>query len=142
MGGSVVIQYAIKVVPPEWDSNMPIPFTKETHDRWREELQNGTRVLIFKSAPVNLLVGEGEVHGFFIQPKEWASAAIDGLPPNIRGADYLLPLGMVYLRGSEYSRLYLEDVRAALEDPNFPASPDELRPLEPAIYQRLIRQIP
>ncbi len=82
-----MLLYALKVVPPEWDEQMPIPFTQAEHDQWRDQIQTGTRVLIFKGAPVNQLVAEGEVHGFFVQPHRWSAAtATDGLLLPIAGA--------------------------------------------------------
>jgi hypothetical protein len=105
-------------------------------------VQNGTRVLIFKGSPVNELVAEGEVHGFFIQPREWAESARDGLPPSLANADFLLPLGMLIKRGSETSRISLEGVRKALEDESFPRSADEWRALDNEIYRRLIHEWP
>jgi hypothetical protein len=142
MGGGAMILYAIKVVPPEWEEAMPIPFTQAEHDQWGAQLQNGTRVLIFKDAPINQLIGEGEVHGFFVQPDRWTPTATDGLPPSLRGADYLLPLGMLYTRKTPESMISLHGVRAALDDPTFPRSANEWRPLEFEQYQRLIREFP
>lgn len=137
-----MILYAIKVVPPEWEETMPIPFTKAEHDQWRDQIQNGTRVLIFKSAPVNQLVAEGEVHGFFVQPHRWTPTAVDDLPESLRNADYLLPLGVLYTRKTEQSLISLNGVRIALDDPAFPRHAGEWRPLNFDQYQRLIHEFP
>jgi hypothetical protein len=137
-----MILYALKVVPHEWTEHMPLPFTQAEHEQWRDQIQNGTRVLIFKGAPVNQLIGEGEVHGFFVQPHRWASAATDGLPAALAQADYLLPLGMLYIRQSPESKISLSGVRSALDDPAFPRAPLEWRVLTLEQYQRLLQEFP
>ncbi len=137
-----MLLYALKVVPPEWDEQLPIPFTQAEHDQWRDQIQNGTRVLIFKGAPVNQLVAEGEVHGFFVQPHRWSERATHGLPDALALADYLLPLGVLYTRQTPESRHSLNSVRSALNDPLFPHSPGEWRPLDFKEYQRLIQDFP
>lgn len=136
-----MIQYAIKVVPPEWNEDLPIPFTRTEHERWHDQIQNGTRVLIFKSAPVNQLVAEGEVRGFFVQPHRWTPTSTDGLPDSLANADYLLPLGVLYTRKAD-ARFSLTEVRAALEDPAFPRDDGEWRELDLDHYQRLIQKFP
>ena len=137
-----MILYALKVVPPEWTEHMPLPFTQAEHEQWRDQIQNGTRVLIFKGAPVNQLIGEGEVHGFFVQPHRWTPSATDGLPAALAQADYLLPLGMLYTRQSPESKISLSGVRSALDDPAFPRAPLEWRVLTLEQYQRLLQEFP
>jgi hypothetical protein len=105
--------YGIKVVPPEWEDQMPLPFDKASHDA--SGVEQGTRILIFRRGEG--IIGEGEVHGFFIQPKEWTSASKDDLPPSLANADYLLTVGMLYHRNDVISP---ETVRDTLDDPAFP----------------------
>ncbi len=134
--------YGIKVVPAEWELDMPIPFTQAEHELARDTIENGTRVLVFKGSPVNALVAEGEVHGFFIRPAEWTASATDGLPPSIANADYLLTLGVLMSRSTDASMFSLEEVRRALDDSTFPRRDGEWRPLDDEHYRRLIRDWP
>lgn len=121
--------YGIKVVPPEWEDEMPLPFDKAAHDN--SGIEQGTRVLIFRRGEG--IIGEGEVHGFFIQPKEWTGKSKDELPASLANADYLQTVGMLYHRDEVIPP---EDVQAAIEDPAFPQG-EEWRPIDRDAYERL-----
>ncbi len=121
--------YAIKVVPDEWTETLPLPFDKATHDALK--IEQGTRILIYKHDQG--IVGEGEVHGFFIRPREWSHEATDDLPDSFTRADYLLPVGMIYTRADAISP---DAVRKALYDPHFPER-TTWRALDQATYSRL-----
>lgn len=124
-------RYAIKVVPPEWKVSMPLPFDKASHDA--SGVENGTRVLVYVQGTG--IVAEGEVHGFFIEPRRWAQETKDNLPEAFANADYLLPLGVVYKREGT-TAITLEAVRDALADPAFPDG-ETWRPIEREVYERL-----
>ncbi len=123
-------RYAIKVVPPEWQEPMPLPFNKNTHDY--SKVEEGTRVLVYRSGEG--IVGEGEVHAFFLRPDEWPSQNKGNLPASVAQADYLLPLTMLYVR----DRVVTPDgVRDILDDRSFPQSVDTWRPIGSELYDAL-----
>jgi hypothetical protein len=122
-------RYAIKVVPPEWEAPMPLPFDKTSHDY--SKIEQGTRVLVFRRGEG--IIGEGEVKGFFVQPSEWPPETKDTLSPAVAGADYLLPLGMLYSREKPITQ---DEVRQALDDHSFPPG-DVWRPIDQSMYHML-----
>ena len=121
--------YGIKVVPPEWQDTMPLPFDKASHDA--SGIEQGTRVLIFRRGEG--ILGEGEVHGFFIHPREWTGESKEDLPASLANADYLLPVGMLYRREDVIPP---QTVRDALNDPAFPSG-DGWRTIDQDAYGRL-----
>ncbi|MEO8396602.1 MAG: hypothetical protein ABI700_26650 [Chloroflexota bacterium] len=125
-------RYAIKVVPPEWREPMPLPFNKTTHDY--SKIEEGTRVLVYRSGEG--IIGEGEVHAFFLRPEEWPSQNKEHLPPSVAQADYLLPLAMLYVRERVISP---DGVRDLLDDRSFPQSVDTWRPIGSDLYDELTR---
>lgn len=132
--------FTLYVVPPGWRLGMPLPFTKAAHDVWRERLEAGTRIVLYDPAR-EAVVAEGEVHGIFIQPREWPNTSLDELPPSIANADYALPVRLLYQREAE-ALIPLGDVRRALEDEQFPQAAGELRELNNDTYQLLTQDWP
>ena len=65
-----MILYAIKVVPPEWDDTMPLPFDKAAYEQ--AKLEQGTRVLLYRDGEG--IVGEGEIAGYPVEAARWVSA--------------------------------------------------------------------
>ncbi|MEP7293032.1 MAG: hypothetical protein ABI835_14715 [Chloroflexota bacterium] len=124
-----MILYGIKVVPPEWEKAMPLPFSKAEHDA--AKLEQGTRILLYREGEG--IIGEGEVHGFAIHPKEWPAPTTEALPPSLAQADYLQPIGLLYSREDAISP---DKVREALGDPAFPQAAS-WRPIEREVYERL-----
>ena len=124
-------RYAIKVVPPEWQETMPLPFNKTTHDY--SKIEQGTRVLVYRSGEG--IIGEGEVRRLLSAPARMAvRKAREQLPPSVAQADYLLPLAMLYLR----ERVITPDgVRDLLDDRSFPQSVDTWRPIGLDLYDEL-----
>jgi hypothetical protein len=108
---------------------MPLPFDKASHDA--SGVEQGTRILIFRHGEG--IIGEGEVHGYFIHPKEWTSASKDELPPSLANADYLLPVGMLYHRENVISPETVYDI---LNDPAFPQG-DIWRTIDQDAYRQL-----
>jgi hypothetical protein len=129
---NLVTRYAIKVVPPEWQETMPLPFNKTTHDY--SKIDQGTRVLVYRSGEG--IIGEGEVHGFFLRPDEWPAQTTANLPASLAQADYLLPLGMLYTRDRVISP---DGVRDLLDDRSFPQSIEAWRPIGEDLYEALTR---
>ncbi|MBI1257743.1 MAG: hypothetical protein GC204_09755 [Chloroflexi bacterium] len=123
-------RYAIKVVPPEWQDTMPLPFNKTTHDY--SKIEQGTRVLVYRSGEG--IVGEGDVEGYFVRPHEWPTESAEQLPPALAQADYLLPIAMLYLRERVISP---DKVRDLLDDRSFPQGIDTWRPIGLDLYDEL-----
>ena len=126
-------RYAIKVVPPEWDYSMPLPFSRTMHDYNR--IESGMRVLIYRSGVG--IVGETEINSPFATPNEWPSDLIDDMPGAVASADYFLPLGGLYYRGKV---IHPDVVRQILSDSTFPAF-EAWRPIDAQTYQQLIRRL-
>ncbi len=122
-------RFAIKVVPAEWQHDLPLPFDRATHDAI--DLQQGTRILIYQRGKG--IVGEGEVDGFFVQPDEWMPSSKDDLPVLLADAEYLLPLRMLYSRRDPIPP---SSVQQVLDDPAFPNAV-LWRPLSRNEYERL-----
>lgn len=122
--------YGIKVVPPEWEETMPLPFGESVYDA--AKLEQGTRVLIFR--PGEGIVGEGEVAGFAIRPAEWKMPNPLHLPAALAQVDYLQPVRLLYTRKDSITA---EQVRKVLNEPLFPASSDVWRSLDRDVYQQL-----
>ena len=127
--------FTLMVVPPEWQFGMPLPVNQTTHDLWKDRLEAGTRMIFYDPA-AEAVVGEGEVVGGFVRPKEWVTSSADELPAWIEFADYALPVRTLYQRNLD-SVIPLEEVRYALNDNSFPHSIGELREIDHSIYQLL-----
>jgi hypothetical protein len=121
--------YAIKVVPPDWTDTMPLPFDKAQHDK--AKLEQGTRVLIYRDGEG--IVGEGEIAGFAVEPARWVSASLEHLPPSLAQAEILQPVKLLYSRENALTQ---QEVRHALEQPQFPQGADWLS-LDRDQYARL-----
>jgi hypothetical protein len=122
-------EYAIKVVPAGWEHTMPLPFTKAAYDQ--SGIEQGTRVLIYRQDEG--IVGEGEVHGFVVQPRAWPQDDKSGLPLALADADYLQPIGVLYMRDSSIPP---QVVRETLGDLAFPLRED-WQPLSSDQYHTL-----
>jgi hypothetical protein len=113
--------YAIAVVAPEWTPENPLAFTEAGYNRWKESIEPGTRVLIFKAAPVNALVAEGEVHDtHFLHLTEWPMANVGEFLKSGDGeiATYVLPIRILYTR--ENIEIPLETIHQYVDAPQFP----------------------
>ena len=128
-------QYTLMVVPPDWQFGMPLPVNQTTHDLWKDKLEAGTRIIFYDPA-AEAVVGEGEVAGGFVRPKEWRTSSADELPAWIEFADYALPVRTLYQRDLD-SIIPLEEVRYALNDNSFPRAIGEFLEIDPSTYQLL-----
>jgi len=126
-------RYAIKVVPPDWQDTLPLPFHKNIQAYNKIEI--GTHVLIYRFEAG--IIGDAEIRSPFISPHEWEASAKIELPPSLRGADLLLPLEAVYYRGKVVPP---ETVRQILSDSLFPQL-ENWRPIDPQTYQQLLRRL-
>ena len=126
-------RYAIKVVPPDWQDTLPLPFHKNIQAYNKIEI--GTHVLIYRFEAG--IIGDAEIRSPFVLPVAWEAAAKIELPPSLRGADLLLPLEAVYYRGKVVPP---ETVRQILSDPLFPQL-ENWRPIDAQTYQQLLRRL-
>jgi hypothetical protein len=117
----VEAKYAIKVVPADWELETPLPFTQAEYDQARPDIESGTRILIYQLGPVDALVSEGAVSQEFIKLSDWPQQTKTNLELHGAKVEYLLPVRILYQRGTP-ARIPREQVRAALNDPNFPAA--------------------
>ncbi|HLU11903.1 MAG TPA: hypothetical protein VK003_19670 [Oceanobacillus sp.] len=128
-------QFTLIVVPPEWQFGMPLPINQSTYELWKHKLEAGTRVVFYDPAAESI-VGEGEVVGGFVRPKEWQTTSADELPAWIQFADYALPVRTLYQRNLD-SVIPLDEVRYILNDNSFPRAIGELREIDHPTYQQL-----
>jgi hypothetical protein len=119
---------------------MPLAFSKEAHDQWRDKLEAGTRIILYDHGQ-EAIVGEGEAHGIFIRPQEWPSTSTDELPHSIADADYVLPLRTLYQREAA-ALIPLGEVRRSLNDNGFPHHTGEIREIDGTTYQLLTQDWP
>jgi hypothetical protein len=112
---------AIVVVPPDWTPDKALGFSEAIYQQWHDQIKSGMRVLVFKAAPVNALVAEGEAPGIFARVAEWPDVNIGERPKTAFGtnADYVMPLNVLYMR-AEANQVPLEQVREFIADPDFP----------------------
>src|SRR5262245_60650932 len=116
-----MLNYAIVVVPPDWDSQQAIGFSSAAYDQWHDQIEAGMRVLIFKAPPLNALAGEGESLGVFAKLADWPDVNVSSPPKTAFGAraSYVMPLSMLYM-WAEAKQIPLEQVRERITDPDFP----------------------
>lgn len=129
--------YAIAVVPPDWTPEKPLAFSEADYNRWRDTVQAGTRVLIFKTAPINALIAEAEVHDqIFLHLTEWPMANVGEFLKTSSGeiATYVLPIRILYDR-DDTIQIPLATVRQAVDDPQFPQQ--AWLPIEQPAYSAL-----
>jgi hypothetical protein len=135
-------QYAIRVIASDWELEQPLPFSEEGYQRWRDEIEAGTRVVLYQSAPVNAIVAEGQVSGIFVKLDEWPESTRERIPGSVAGtqAAYALPLQILYRRGPT-AYIPLEHIREHLDE-NFPESALEWLPIEKMAYHEFTRDFP
>jgi hypothetical protein len=113
---------AIVVVPSDWTPEHAVGLSEETHQRYFDMLRSGSRVLIYKSAPVDAIVAEGEViDQMMVRLDEWPATNVHERPHTGVGtrADYVLPLRILYSRAS-FDYISLPVVQEWVNDPDFP----------------------
>ena len=69
--------YGIFVVPPDWHEGKTATMDKTTFQYHGEELQPGTRLLLYMKEPVDAIVGEAEVTGMIVPPDPMAQSDAD-----------------------------------------------------------------
>ncbi len=113
--------YAITVVPADWEPDQVIGFSEAAYKTWRDKIKPGTRVLIYKGDPVNAIVGEAEVLGAFARLADWPQTTIKKRPLTATGeaASHVMPLQMLYMR-ADANRIPYGQVRERITDPAFP----------------------
>jgi hypothetical protein len=79
------------------------------------------RLLIYKGAPVNAIIGEGESHGVFAKVAEWPELNVKDPSKTAFGARaaYVMPLRVLYMR-ADANQIPLAQVKARITDPAFP----------------------
>jgi hypothetical protein len=111
---------AVVVVPPDWTPEMPIGLSEATHARYFSSLEGGLRVLIYKSAPINAIIAEGEViDHMMLRVDDWPH--MQELPRTSTGqnAEYVLPLRLLYSRPT-FEYIGLSTIQEWIDDPDFP----------------------
>lgn len=129
--------YAIAVVPPDWEPSKPLSFSDTGYNEWNGHVMAGTRVLIYKPAPVNAIVAEAEVpDARFLRLDEWPAANVgEALRTGFgAAATHILPLRVLYTR-DDTTHIPLDTVREYLEDESFPT--EEWHVIEQTAYQSL-----
>ncbi len=130
-------RYALKVVPGDWEVEMPLPFTEAEYHRDHETVEPGMHVAIYQDEPVNGMVSAGQVNLAFIHLDEWAVRNLGDLPKLHPEARYLLPLQIGFRRAGP-GIMPRERVREILNDPEFPRPGESWLPITYEQYQELI----
>jgi hypothetical protein len=115
-------QVLLLVVPSDWIAEMAVGLSEDTYQRYFDHLQSGMRVLIYKPAPVDAIVAEGEViDHLMLRLSDWPHVSIRERPRTGLGkpADYVLPLRMLYSRPS-FNYIGLPTIQEWIDDPDFP----------------------
>jgi hypothetical protein len=92
--------YAIAHVHPDWTFEQPLGFSLAQAANWQDDLEAGTKLLVYKSAPVNAIIGEVELTiADVIYPQTWPEDA-RGNTVDAAGnpAEVALPLRVLYRR--------------------------------------------
>lgn len=91
--------YAIAIVPATWEADFSLGFSASSYERWHEQIEPGTRILLYKESPVNAIIGEAIVQDNVFVPLEDLPAHNQHRLKTSDGnnADYALPLRVTYL---------------------------------------------
>jgi hypothetical protein len=113
-------QFGLKVVPGDWELERPLGFSEAEYQQFSGDIVPGMRILIYKSAPVNAIISEGEVKGTFIHTAEWPQTTLHGIDPTDPHSQYLLPITVIYRRAGPVAPIPLHEVRERLHTMEFP----------------------
>jgi hypothetical protein len=107
-------QYGIIRVPAEWTADQIVGFDEATYQSMKEDIQSGTRLLLYKPEPVNAIMAEAEViTPRFERVADWQGINHSQPPMTSRGkpAQYVLPIRVVYTHhgGEEIPLDYILD---------------------------------
>jgi hypothetical protein len=131
------VPYAIATVPEDWTTENPLGFSEAAYEKWNRSIEPGTRVLIFKGAPVNAVIAEAVVpDNVFQKISDWPQQDMHSVPRTAIGeaATYILPLRVLFTHGSQ-QHVPLASVREALGDEDFMGK--EWLPIDHTTYDRL-----
>lgn len=113
-------QYGIIQVPMDWTSDQVVGFDEETMMLMQDEIQSGTRLLLYKPAPINAIMGEAEVITSRLENVDnWQGTA--PLTRQGKPAQYVLPLKLLLTRHGEQT-VPLEYILDTLDLNALPAS--------------------
>jgi hypothetical protein len=126
---------AVVTVPADWTPETPVGLSADTHRQYIDSLQSGMRVLIYKGAPVNAIVAEGEViDQMMVRLDDWPNVKQRPMTGTGKPADYVLPLRILYSRAA-FATIDLPTVKDWIDNPDFPNV--EWLPLSPDAYGEL-----
>ena len=126
--------YALVVVPPDWEPDKAIGFSDAVYQQWHDKIQAGMRVLIFKDRPINAIVGEGECLGVFARLTDWPNVKEPPMTALGARATYIMPLELLYMR-AQANQVQLAQVKERITDQAFPNI--EFMPVEEDDYNIL-----
>jgi hypothetical protein len=92
-------QFGIIQVPADWTSDSIVGFDEETYHLMKDQIQPGTRLLLYKPAPVNAIMAEADILiNRFERVEDWKGINNSQAPKTSRGkpAQYVLPLRILY----------------------------------------------
>jgi hypothetical protein len=131
--------YALKVMPGDWTLDMPLPFSAAQYEQVRNQVEAGTRVVLYAASPVDGIVGEGQVSGVFIRVQDWPATTLGALQALNPQPDYLLPIEVLYRRAGPEAVMPRAQVMEILDDPHFPRPGQDWLVLDDDVYHELIR---
>lgn len=134
--------YVVAVVPPHWDEEMPLTFSEAQYQRIREQVESGTRVLLYSPAPDDAIIGQAQVHGTFLKTSEWPEENLGSIDASDPTQAYILPLEVVFTLKGPAAEVSGERIRAVLEDDGFPHGDERWRVITPEQYNALRATMP
>lgn len=129
--------YALAVVPEGWNEHMPLTFSQAQYDSIRDSVVAGTHLILFRGAPDNVIIGQGQTPGTFIRTSEWPKANLGSVDPSNPNQAYLLPIEVVLLLKGTLGPKPLAQVHEALGETSFPVAGEVWRSITDDQYDAL-----
>ncbi len=130
-------QYALAIVPADWDEKMPLAFSAAQYQDVYEKVEPGTELILFRAAPVNEVIGQAHVHNSFLKTSEWPQQNLGSIDASDPAQAYILPIEILFMLKGPIAPVPVERVREALNDPAFPAVGEFWRVLTSDEYDKL-----
>lgn len=136
-------QYALAVVPADWDNEKPLLFSEVQYQDIRDKLEPGTRVLLYRNDPEDAVIGLAQVHsGAFQKTSEWPQQNLGNINASDPAQAYALPLEVVFRLHTKDAQVSGERVREVLDDSGFPHGGERWRVLTPEQYNAVRPPMP
>lgn len=129
--------FALAVVPADWDSATPLTFSQAQMEAIRDKVESGTQLILYRSAPADEVIGQANAHGLFIKTNEWPQENLGKIDPSDPEQAWILPIDVILLLSGPSAPVPLSRVREILHDAGFPHPGELWRVLTPGEYDTL-----